>query len=145
MKRAIIFTMILAIACISLGIVLGVTIEKKYHLKSFSKIGRVLGLKTKKTYPEKERLENKVNTILITLDKKLDLSDIQEAGIKEILQEAKKEVMQAQGSLRNQFSQIRDNAGKQITELLDTQQKIKFEEITAKGLQQKEETFLGGN
>lgn len=123
MKRAIIYVVILGIVCTGLGVAVGVAIDKRYTTRHLPRIAR---------FAYRERPEPGAPDIFRRIGQKLDLSSEQRDQLKAILEESKQEVKQARDEFRAQVEQLKEKNHAQILELLNPEQKEKFQRLIAR-------------
>ncbi len=161
MKRATLYIVILGIVCIGLGVAGGIAIEKRYTARNLPRIvrgqlfrhaerscwqkpgfpqGGMQGFHQRGMpgLPSRKGQEAGLTSTCKRIGQGLDLSSEQEEKVQVILEESKQEIKQARDGFKEQLVQVRGKSHTQILELLDPEQREKFEELTARTKERKE-------
>lgn len=153
MKRATVYIVVLGILCTGLGVAIGVAIDKRNTARNLPRIVRGHLLK----HPRAARfLESKVITarkqrqkvgaakLFQRINRELGLTPEQSEEVKAILEGTKQEIKQSGEEFRTYVKQAREKSHAQILEVLDPEQKEKFENLTTAIEERKERKGLRG-
>lgn len=149
MKRATVYIVILGLLCTGLGVAIGATVTKRHIAKNLPQIVRkhllqqreapylhMQGRKPGFTHWQKQGPG--AGKILERIGQELNLTSEQKDKVKTILEETREGVKQAGDEFKAYVAQTKGKSHTQITELLDPEQREKFEELTARIEERKE-------
>ncbi len=125
MKKAIFYIVILGLVCTGLGIAVGVAIDKIYIKTHFPQIIKSYYLNSN----AEERQRIRTHRIIKQLSRELDLSNEQVDRIKDIIKQARPEIDRFREDLKNDFIKIRRKIITNILEVLDFEQRDRFQKI----------------
>lgn len=142
MKKATLYIVILGIACLGLGAVIGVAAERRYAARNFPRMARQHFLRHREAphHWREERMfgmhrempKGGPGMLFERLDRKLDLSAEQNEKIQAILEQNKEQIKQARDGFKTQLEQVKESCHAQILEILKPEQKEKFEQMTSR-------------
>lgn len=147
MKRATVYIVILGIVCTGLGVAIGIGFSKRHVRKNLPGIVRHEILRHPYTagrlakrgmLAHRQGQKAGQDKFLERLGQELNLSPEQATEVQAILEGSKKEIKQIGEQFRTQVAQVKERSNVQILEVLDLEQKEKFQELTA-AMEQKRE------
>jgi len=128
MKKAVLYIAILGVVCMGLGIAVGIVINRAYtrtHLIRIIK-NQYLGSNAE------TRQQARNNRIIKRLSRNLNLSKEQAGKIKDIVKQARPEIDQFRENVKNDFIKIKRGIIADIYEVLDSEQKEKYQALVSK-------------
>jgi MFS superfamily sulfate permease-like transporter len=140
-KKALIYIIILGFVCTLVGVAIGITVAKGCTFKRITKLPKAIAAykahKRDMALSQEQRLEKKTNMFLKRIDEELNLSDEQKEAVRVILEQAKENTAQIQSEFKDKLLQIKQEASIKISELLNPEQKEKFQQFTDKQFKKK--------
>ena len=149
-RRATVYIVILGLLCTVLGVAIGATVTKKHIAKNLPQILRKHFLQQQREAPylhmqgrrpgltHGQRQGAGLAKIFERISQELNLTSEQKDEFKVILETTKKEVEEAGDKFKAYVAQTNQKGHTQIAEILDPEQREKFEKLTENIKQRKE-------
>jgi Spy/CpxP family protein refolding chaperone len=142
-RRATVYIVILGFLCTGLGVAIGATVTKRHIAKNLPRIVRkhllqqrgapyshMQGRKAGLTHGQRQGAGPA--KIFERIGQELNLTSEQKDKVKAILEETREEVKQARDEFKAYVAQTKEKSHSQMAEILDPEQREKFEELTAR-------------
>lgn len=127
MRKAIIYVLVFGMACMGLGVFIGLGIDRVYVRRHFPRAAK--SYLRGQISPEGQQA--RIKLIAGRLQRELSLSDQQVSEVRDILEKARSEINPAWETFRMVLLSSKEKVITEILSVLDPAQKEKFKKLTA--------------